>query len=212
MSFSPQSESETPLSVTRASELSAAAPQEVFEELIVPTDRQEARPDTHTDSLQTESELGDVGLDYQSDGRSDLDWAEMELKMVNDGADGSMTPLTEASWMDESLTPTSSCPGTPDGQFDLYPMQPLTLDRVSASGHVRHPGHTHTHTLLVGLPAHCLLPTTACRPLPSNCSLPSGWCDVMQFDLGIWLHGLGVREVVTLDAICRVTRRCSEAV
>ncbi|XP_048100506.1 verprolin [Alosa alosa] len=138
MSFSTKPENEALMSAMQGSKLSAEPPQEVFEEPIMPMDRRDVRPDTQlSQSLPTESELGDGGLDYQSDARSDLDWAEMELKMVYDGADGSMTPLTEASWMDESLTPTSSCPGTPDGQFDLYPMQPLTLDRVSASGHLK---------------------------------------------------------------------------
>lgn len=105
---------------------------EVFEEPITPADRRMMHPDTHT-----ESEVGDGLLEDQSDCRSDLlDWADMELKLSYDGADGSMTPMTEASWMDESLTP-SSCPGTPDAQMDLPMLQPANpMDRISASGHV----------------------------------------------------------------------------
>ncbi|XP_042564048.1 proline-rich protein 36 [Clupea harengus] len=125
MSFTPKPESEALLSFAQASALSAEPLQEVFEEPIVSMDRRDVRPDTQTES------------DYQSDGRSDLDWAEMELKMVYEGTDGSMTPMTEASWMDESLTP-STCPGTPDAQMgDMPLMHPFALDRVSASGHIK---------------------------------------------------------------------------
>lgn len=86
--------------------------------------------------MQTESEAGD-GLLEDLDCRCELlDWADMELKLTYDGADGSMTPMTEASWMDDSLTP-SSCPGTPDAQMDLPTLHPVsTMERVSASGHV----------------------------------------------------------------------------
>ena len=110
MSFTPKPESEALLSFAQASALSAEPLQEVFEEPIVSMDRRDVRPDTQTES------------DYQSDGRSDLDWAEMELKMVYEGTDGSMTPMTEASWMDESLTP-STCPGTPDAQMKTLPLR-----------------------------------------------------------------------------------------
>ncbi|XP_049342202.1 caskin-1 isoform X1 [Astyanax mexicanus] len=106
---------------------------EVFEEAIMAADRRVMQPDTHT-----ESEAGDGLLEDQSDCRSDLlDWADMELKLPYDGADGSMTPMTEASWMDESLTP-SSCPGTPDAQMDLPILHSASpMDRISASGHLK---------------------------------------------------------------------------
>ncbi|XP_028852746.1 uncharacterized protein pxnb isoform X2 [Denticeps clupeoides] len=134
MSFS-KPESEVKLSALDATQVIIRPPQEVFEEHIVAMDRREFHPDTNTDT-HTESELGDGGLDYQSDGRSDLlDWADMELKLPYDGGDGSMTPLTEASWMDDSLTP-SSCPGTPDGMLDMPLLQSGT-SHLSASGHIK---------------------------------------------------------------------------
>ncbi|XP_017558313.2 proline-rich protein 12 isoform X1 [Pygocentrus nattereri] len=110
-----------------------AARPEIFEEPLMAADRRVMQPDTHT-----ESEVGDGLLEDQSDCRSDmLDWADMELKLPYDGADGSMTPMTEASWMDESLTP-SSCPGTPDAQIDLPMLQHTSpMDRISASGHIK---------------------------------------------------------------------------
>lgn len=121
--------------------------QEVQEELILPLDRNSMHPDTFTSATNT---ITDESVDGGTDGNGDLDWADEELSMsFHDGldgtmtpyterpyTDGSMTPLTEASWMDESMTP-SSCPGTPDVALDLPLLQTPTLDRVSASGHVR---------------------------------------------------------------------------
>ncbi|MCJ8735099.1 hypothetical protein PDJAM_G00242870 [Pangasius djambal] len=106
---------------------------EVFEGTLLAVDRTVVQPDMHT-----ESEAGDGLLEDQSDCRSELlDWADMELKLSYDGADGSMTPMTEASWMDDSLTP-SSCPGTPEAQMDLPTLHPVsTMDRISASGHIK---------------------------------------------------------------------------
>lgn len=140
MSFS-RPENESPITASAASQLASEVQPEVYEETLVAADRSNIHPDTHT-----ESEMGDGLLEDQSDCRSDLDWADMELKMAYEGPDGSMTPMTEASWMDESLTP-SSCPGTPDAQMDL-PMLHMagTLDRISASGHVR----TGLQCLLIG--------------------------------------------------------------
>uniref|UniRef100_A0A9J7X4Q0 Paxillin n=1 Tax=Cyprinus carpio carpio TaxID=630221 RepID=A0A9J7X4Q0_CYPCA len=131
MSFS-RPENEAPITASAASRLVLEVQPEVYEETIVVADRSNIHPDTHT-----ESEMGDGLLEDQSDCRSDLDWADMELKMAYEGPDGSMTPMTEASWMDDSLTP-SSCPGTPDAQMDLpMPHMAGTMDRISASGHVR---------------------------------------------------------------------------
>lgn len=121
--------------------------QEVTEELILPMDRSSVQPDTFTNTTNT---FTDESVDGGTDGNGDLDWADEELSMsLHDGldgtmtpyterlyTDGSMTPLTEASWMDESMTP-SSCPGTPDVTLDLPLLQTPTIDRVSASGHVR---------------------------------------------------------------------------
>ncbi|TRY60565.1 hypothetical protein DNTS_026977 [Danionella cerebrum] len=131
MSFS-RSENEGQITTSTASQLGSEAAPEIYEENIVATDRSESHPDTHT-----ESEMGDGLLEDQSDCRSDLDWADMELKMAYEGPDGSMTPMTEASWMDDSLTP-SSCPGTPDAQMDMAMVQMAgTMDRISASGHIK---------------------------------------------------------------------------
>ncbi|CAG5920404.1 unnamed protein product [Menidia menidia] len=118
--------------------------QEVHEELILPMDRSAVHPDTFTSAANSES------LDGGTDGNGDLDWADEELSMsLHDGldgtmtpyterlyTDGSMTPLTEASWMDDSMTP-SSCPGTPDVALDLPLLQTPTLDRMSATGHLK---------------------------------------------------------------------------
>uniref|UniRef100_A0A669CPX8 Paxillin n=1 Tax=Oreochromis niloticus TaxID=8128 RepID=A0A669CPX8_ORENI len=118
--------------------------QEVHEELILPLDRSSVQPDTFTNTFTDDS------VDGGTDGNGDLDWADEELSMsLHDGldgtmtpyterlyTDGSMTPLTEASWMDESMTP-SSCPGTPDVTLDLPLLQTPTIDRVSASGHIK---------------------------------------------------------------------------
>lgn len=104
--------------------------EEVQEELILPVDRSSVRPDTFASTTITDESV---------DGNGDLDWADEELSLsFQDGMDGSMTPLTEASWMDESITP-SSCPGTPEAALDLPLLQTPTMDRVSASGHVRLP-------------------------------------------------------------------------
>ncbi|XP_041855693.1 histone-lysine N-methyltransferase 2D-like isoform X2 [Melanotaenia boesemani] len=120
---------------------------EVHEELILPMDRSSVQPDTFTIATNT---ITDDSVDGGTDGNGDLDWADEELSMsLHDGldgtmtpyterlyTDGSMTPLTEASWMDESMTPFS-CPGTPDVALDLPLLQTPTLDRVSATGHIK---------------------------------------------------------------------------
>lgn len=136
-------EREVPQLKREALSLNREVMQEVSEEPVLAVDRSEVQPDTSTQDGSV-----DGGPDGQMDGL--LDWADVELNMsLNDGldgsmtpyterpyTDGSMTPLTEASWMDDSLTP-SSCPGTPDAALDLPLLQPATLDRVSASGHLK---------------------------------------------------------------------------
>lgn len=118
---------------------------EVHEDPVLPMDRSSVQPDMFAGSTVTT----DGSLYGGMDGHGDLEWADEELSVsLNDGLDGTITPyterpytdgsmtsLTEASWMDESMTP-SSCPGTPDVALDLPLMQPATMDRVSASGHV----------------------------------------------------------------------------
>ncbi|XP_026766544.1 mucin-17 isoform X4 [Pangasianodon hypophthalmus] len=131
MNFSkPEAESQNV--ATSVCKMNSTEHPEVFEGTLVAVDRMVVQPDMHT-----ESDAGDGLLEDQSDCRSELlDWADMELKLSYDGADGSMTPMTEASWMDDSLTP-SSCPGTPEAQMDLPTLHPVsTMDRISASGHL----------------------------------------------------------------------------
>ncbi|XP_013880420.1 mucin-5AC isoform X2 [Austrofundulus limnaeus] len=121
--------------------------QEVLEELILPIDRSSVQPDTFTSATNT---LTDNSVDGGTDGNGDLDWGDEELSVsLHDGLDGTMTPyterlytdgsvtpLTEASWMDECTTP-SSCPGTPDVALDLPLLQTPSIDRVSATGHLK---------------------------------------------------------------------------
>ncbi|XP_045078971.1 paxillin-like isoform X1 [Coregonus clupeaformis] len=52
-----------------------------------------------------------------------------------DGREGTMTPLTKASWMDDCLTP-SACPGTPETTLDLPLNQPSAVERLSTSGQI----------------------------------------------------------------------------
>lgn len=53
-----------------------------------------------------------------------------------DGREGTMIPLNKASWMDDSLTP-STCPGSPETTLDLPLNQPSAVERLSTSGQVR---------------------------------------------------------------------------
>ncbi|XP_047679016.1 uncharacterized protein pxnb isoform X1 [Tachysurus fulvidraco] len=132
MNFSkPEAESQN--GATLVCNMNSAEHTKVFDGTLVSVDRRMVQLDMHT-----ESEAGDGLVESQSEFRSELlDWADMELKLSYDGADGSMTPMTEASWMDDSLTP-SSCPGTPDAQMDLPTLHPFnTMDRISASGHIK---------------------------------------------------------------------------
>ncbi|XP_061146957.1 mucin-2-like isoform X1 [Syngnathus typhle] len=50
--------------------------------------------------------------------------------------EGTLTPTTEASWIDECFTP-STCPGTPDAALDLPTQQPSAIERLSASGQLK---------------------------------------------------------------------------
>ncbi|KAM8916778.1 paxillin-like isoform 3-T3 [Spinachia spinachia] len=50
--------------------------------------------------------------------------------------DGTLTPMTDSSWMDECFTP-STCPGTPDATLDLPAQLPSAVDRLSASGQLK---------------------------------------------------------------------------
>ncbi|CAB1321802.1 unnamed protein product [Coregonus sp. 'balchen'] len=129
----------------------------VHEECIMPLARREVQPDTTGSTRDgasthegTITRDGSVMSGHIDGHRELMDWADVELNMcLQDGldgsmtpnterpyTDGSMTPMTEASWMDESLD-GSSCPGTPDASLDLPLLQHVTVDRVSASGHLK---------------------------------------------------------------------------
>lgn len=102
----------------------------VEEELVLASDRSSVQPDTF-------ATLTDGSLD----GNGDLDWTNEEVEeeelsvSFREVWDGSVTPMTEASWMDELATP-SSCPGTPESSLEALLLQTPTLERVSAPGHV----------------------------------------------------------------------------
>ncbi|XP_017278332.1 paxillin a isoform X1 [Kryptolebias marmoratus] len=62
-------------------------------------------------------------------------WEEEDGIYPDLSREGTLTPMTEFSWMDECFTP-SSCPGTPDVALDLPIQQPSAVERLSASGQV----------------------------------------------------------------------------
>lgn len=101
---------------------------------------------------------------------------------TEEGRDWTMTPQTEASWMDEALRP-SPCPQTPEALLDLPPMQPSAVERTSASGHVG--------VLLSG--THLLCPLESCHVF-----VASSWVNLQPFPVSvvIWYTSL-------LAFICR---------
>lgn len=68
-------------------------------------------------------------------GDEDRAWDEEDGFYPDFSREGTLTPMTESSWMDECFTP-STCPGTPDATLDLPTQQPSTVERLSASGQV----------------------------------------------------------------------------
>lgn len=68
-------------------------------------------------------------------GDEDRFWEEEDGIYPDISREGTLTPMTESSWMDECFTP-SSCPGTPDATLDLPIQQPTAVERLSASGQV----------------------------------------------------------------------------
>lgn len=68
------------------------------------------------------------GDDYRS-------WEEEDGIYPDLSREGTLTPMTESSWMDECFTP-STCPGTPDAMLELPSQQPSAVERLSASGQV----------------------------------------------------------------------------
>uniref|UniRef100_A0A146W925 Paxillin a n=1 Tax=Fundulus heteroclitus TaxID=8078 RepID=A0A146W925_FUNHE len=69
-------------------------------------------------------------------GDEDKSWEEEDGIYPEFSREGTLTPMTESSWMDECFTP-SSCPGTPDATLDLPMQQPSAVDRLSASGQLK---------------------------------------------------------------------------
>lgn len=68
-------------------------------------------------------------------GDEDGAWEEEDRFYPDFSREGTLTPMTESSWMDECFTP-STCPGTPDATLDLPTQQPSAVERLSASGQV----------------------------------------------------------------------------
>lgn len=68
-------------------------------------------------------------------GDEDRAWEEEDGFYPDFSREGTLTPMTESSWMDECFTP-STCPGTPDTPLDLPTQQPSAVERLSASGQV----------------------------------------------------------------------------
>lgn len=68
-------------------------------------------------------------------GDEDRAWDEEDGFYPDFSRDGTLTPMTESSWMDECFTP-STCPGTPDATLVLPTPQPSAVERLSASGQV----------------------------------------------------------------------------
>ncbi|XP_028261406.1 nascent polypeptide-associated complex subunit alpha, muscle-specific form-like isoform X1 [Parambassis ranga] len=73
---------------------------------------------------------------FVTPGDEDRSWEEEDGIYPDLSREGTLTPMTESSWMDECFTP-SSCPGTPDGTLDLPMQQPSAVERLSASGQLK---------------------------------------------------------------------------
>ncbi|XP_029682239.1 mucin-5AC-like isoform X1 [Takifugu rubripes] len=69
-------------------------------------------------------------------GDEDRAWDEEDGFYPDFSREGTLTPMTESSWMDECFTP-STCPGTPDATLDLPMQQPSAVERLSASGQLK---------------------------------------------------------------------------
>lgn len=84
-----------------------------------------------------EPKEGSISPRYGDDLASGID--EDYRRWFDDGqstpGEGSLTPGTEGSWIDECMTPRSGT-GTPDVSMDLPVSQPSAVERLSASGQV----------------------------------------------------------------------------
>ncbi|XP_041914911.1 paxillin a isoform X2 [Alosa sapidissima] len=85
-----------------------------------------------------EPEEGSISPRQGDDGASGTE--EDYRRWMEDGhstpGEGSLTPFTEGSWMDECMTPSSGT-GTPDVTMDLPLSQPSAVERLSASGQLK---------------------------------------------------------------------------
>ncbi|KAM6946666.1 uncharacterized protein PEZ65_000426 isoform 1-T1 [Lycodopsis pacificus] len=63
-------------------------------------------------------------------------WEEEDGIDPDHSREGTLTPMTESSWIDECFTP-SPCPGTPDATLDLPTQQPSAVERLSTSGQLK---------------------------------------------------------------------------
>ncbi|XP_070707581.1 uncharacterized protein [Pempheris klunzingeri] len=73
---------------------------------------------------------------YIMPGDEDRSWEEEDGIYPDLSREGTLTPMTESSWMDECFTP-STCPGTPDATMELPTQQPSAVERLSASGQLK---------------------------------------------------------------------------
>ncbi|KAL2100162.1 hypothetical protein ACEWY4_004556 [Coilia grayii] len=91
-----------------------------------------------TKPLTREPKEGSVSPRHGDDLASGID--EDCRRWFDDGhstpGEGSLTPATEGSWMDECMTPSSGA-GTPDVSMDLPLSQPSAVERLSASGQLK---------------------------------------------------------------------------
>ncbi|XP_059926185.1 paxillin a isoform X1 [Gadus macrocephalus] len=69
-------------------------------------------------------------------GDEDRLWDDEEGIYPSLSRDGTLTSMTDSSWMDECMTP-STCPGTPDVMQELPSQQPSAVERLSASGQLK---------------------------------------------------------------------------
>eukprot|EP00064_Thunnus_orientalis_P007181 superscaffoldBa00000782_g7200 len=69
-------------------------------------------------------------------GDEDRPWEEEDGIYPDLSREGTLTPMTESSWIDECFTP-STCPGTPDAMLELPTQQPSAVERLSASGQLK---------------------------------------------------------------------------
>ncbi|KAL4660361.1 hypothetical protein GN956_G465 [Arapaima gigas] len=111
--------------------------QEVCEAAVLAIDRKEVQPDIYTAPSQRPEQQRDM-IAAAEVRRCDVsEWADQWASEPCEGPDGTVSPITEASWTDDSPLSSPCPPGTPDAQLDLPLLQPSAVERVSASGHIK---------------------------------------------------------------------------